>query len=674
MNVQALFVDPYTGRGMLDNGLGAPGGFAWAAEDIIDIFACEAIDLETCLIRDGLCAPPPVSCAGYFWGEVQWGAGLYEMHDHLVRLLCDRRRIIVGHNIAYDMCVLLEWFPDLRELIFAAYDDDRVLDTGLAQRIIEIETGDKRGKLALLDLCRRYGIDCAKPAERTDYGRFIGCKWDDLPEGHKVYALQDPHVTWRLFKRLVEKNLVRRRDLAELARNDLALKLVSAFGLSTDPERVGKLEDQARLRLGELQGIMLEKGLMRWERNKPQPVKTQAAIKALVAAAYEIEVDSKGFYAGDPSWIEDLQSQGLLTDGGKSGCPSVSMSNLVLEESGDPLLVSLADYGQWSAVWNKDLRLFRNAWEIPFHTRFGFAATLRTTSGGPNIQNFRKKEGIRECIVARLGALVASDYTGLENGTLAEVIAQVLGRTGMAEKISKGWNFHAEMAWYMAGNAVPPTWEQMQGIVDAKEAGDKHWKQLYNAAKPLNFGLPGYMSRASTVQSYARIGYGVNLPVTRWQELMDLWYDTQHDQVAYLQQYVDSLRVGEGRGSLYNVPIPGTLITRRGATRTAAANTGFQGLGGRVAERGLYYTVRAQMLGLMPGKVCAFIHDEEISDCKAEDIEEVKAGQEYWMGKAAEELMAHVRMQVASVAMRHWSKKATAKHDGSGRLVMDLSH
>jgi hypothetical protein len=149
----------------------------------------------------------------------------------------------------------------------------------------------------------------------------------------------------------------------------------------------------------------------------------------------------------------------------------------------------------------------------------------------------------------------------------------------MADKISAGWNFHAEVGSYILNNGMTP-----EEVLAAKEAGDEAAKQAYNAAKPLNFGLPGYMSRASTVQSYARIGYGVNLPVHRWQELMDLWYDTQHDQVAYLREYVDTLRVGEGRGSLYNVPIPGTLIIRRGATRTAAANTGFQGLGGRVAE------------------------------------------------------------------------------------------
>jgi hypothetical protein len=219
-----------------------------------------------------------------------------------------------------------------------------------------------------------------------------------------------------------------------------------------------------------------------------------------------------------------------------------------------------------------------------------------------------------------------------------------------------------------------------------KEQGDEQCKSAYNAAKPLNFGLPGYMSKATTVQSYARIGYGVNKSVEFWQDMIDLWYRTQFDQVAYLREYVDSLKVEGGHG-LYNVPIPGSGVMRRGATRTAAANTGFQGLGGRVAERGLYYTVRAQLLHAVrrlsalysqlrtiPGRVCAFIHDEEISDCREDQIEEVRQGQEYWMIQAGESLVPEIRWSVASVAMLHWSKKAKARFDSAGRMTLDTAH
>jgi hypothetical protein len=644
------------------------GGSAWSAADIIDVYACESIDLETCLIRRALNAPPPVVCGFYFHGEQPHLQGLWQMEAHLRRLLEDRRRLIVGHNVAFDFCVILEWFPNLRELVFQAYDDDRVLDTGLAQRIIEIETGDKRGSLGLAQLCARYGFVCEKTAERLDFGRFLGCHADDLPEGHRRYALGDPEQTWLLFRRLIERNLVKRRDLAELARNDLALKLTAAFGLMTDQARVEALDKSTRARLAELQGIMLDEKLMRWERNKPMPVKNMATIKRLAADAYGIPVDEKGRYIGDPSWIEELQNEGLLTDGGKTGIVSMSTSSLVLEESGSPILESLCDYGQNAAVWNKDLVLFRTAWWLPMHTRFGFAATLRSTSGGGfNQQNLRKKEGIRECIVSQFGGLVASDYEGLENSTLAEVIVQKLGRRGMADKINAGHNFHAEVGGYICGLSYDE-------MIRLRALEDPIACQAYNAAKPLNFGLPGFMSRAATVAMYARIGYGVNLPVERWQELMDLWYETQHDQVAYLREYVDSLKVGSGRGSLYNVPIPGTGIIRRGATRTAAANTGFQGLGGRVALMALYLVCREQMLGRMPGKCCAFIHDEIISDAKEDDVEQCRLMQEKWMGVAAEKLLTHVRLKIKSVAMRHWSKKAKTVTDGAGRLVLDLTH
>lgn len=671
----------------------------------IDIQACVGLDSETCLIRSALGAPPVVCTAFYYPGR---DPVLYCTQDQwkpLLELFEDKRRLIVLHNGAFDVCCYLEWAPScmrerLRRAIFQAYDDDRVLDTMLAQRLVEIETGDKRGQLALDQLCARYGLHVEKEEceddgrqVRLSYGRYLNKPLSAYTPKAVAYALGDPVVTWQLFARILQRGLVSRRALAKMARTDLALKATATFGLAVDPDRVHSLEDQARERIATLQSIMLEHGFMRWERGKEQPVRTMAAIKRAVAEAYEVQVDAKGFYCGDPERIEELQAQGLLTDGGKTGRISVSTAKLILEESGDPLLESLAEGGEWAAVWNKDLKAFRFSAEtgLPLTTKFGFAATTRTTSGGGkgkkgkawipgmNFQNFRKKEGIRECIRARLGALVSTDYTGLENGTLAQVIAWTLGRKGMADKISSGWDFHSEVGAYMLGIS----YEEMRARLAEDEHGKprapmavyKEAKKNRSAAKPLNFGLPGFMQKASTVQSYARIGYGVDLPVARWQELIDLWYATQHDQVAYLLEYVESLAINPGqRGSLYNVPIPGTDIIRRGATRTAAANTGFQGLGAQVAGEGLYLVVRAQLLGELPGRACAFIHDEIISDCKVEDVDELKHGQERLMLLAAERMMPDVKMAADTVAMSHWSKNAKASYDDSGRLLVDRSH
>ena len=253
---------------------------------------------------------------------------LFATADQWAQLLelFEGTRLILLHNGAFDVCCYLEWCPAeirdrLRRAIFAAYDADRVLDTMLAQRLVEIETGDKRGKLSLDMLCLRYGLHVEKHETEADgrevrlsYGRYLGRPLSEYTPKAIAYALGDPIITHNLFERILNRGLVSRKALAKMCRTDLALKLVATFGLKTDPERVWALEQQARARIQDLQGIMLENGFMRWERGKDQPVRTMAAIKRAVAAAYNVPVDEKGLYAGEPDEVEGLQAQGILIE------------------------------------------------------------------------------------------------------------------------------------------------------------------------------------------------------------------------------------------------------------------------------------------------------------------------------------------------------------------------
>ena len=517
--------------------------------DEIDLQAWLSLDDETCLIRAGLPAPPIVCMATYNFDDTRTGFyGAGELERPLAEALADERRLIVGHNIAYDMACSLEWYPELRLLIERAYQQNRILDTMLAQRIVEIETGDKRGKLALDQLCSRYGlfvekhaVDAEENKLRLGFGKFLGRPAAEIPQDYTDYAVGDPKVTLKLFERILSRGLVKRRDLGKMARADLGLKLISAEGLMCDPERVAALQAQTVERRQILTAELLNAGLVRFERRSPEPIKNIAAIRQRVAEAFELphrrETEwnksktkakkDQTIYTGSDAFFEDLQNQGLLTESG-----NISTGRLVLEESGDPLLAALAEFNEWGAVWNKDLPIFRAAIDVPFHTRFGFAATTRTTSSGPNIQNFRKKAGIRECIFSPGHALVATDYSGLENATLAQVIAWTLGRKGPAEKYSSGFDDHSDVGRHMVAGIDRTPYETFIAML---ESGDPDAKDYRNSSKPLNFGLPGYMTRASTVQSYARIGYGVNRPVEFWQAQIDLWYRTQHDKVAYLK-------------------------------------------------------------------------------------------------------------------------------------------
>src|SRR5690606_21735836 len=233
----------------------------------------------SCLIRPGLGAPPVV-CAAFYYPE-RGEPELYctaDLWRPLLALLEDRRRLIVLHNGGFDMCCALEWAPAsirarVRRAVFRAYDDDRILDTMLAQRLVEIETGDKRGKLALDMLCRRYGLDVSKEEAEADgrvvrysYGRYLNRPLSDYTPKAIAYAKGDPLVTWKLFERILSRGLVSRRALAKMTRTDLALKLVACVGLAADPERVTRLEETARARIAELQEIMLRAGAPKLKR------------------------------------------------------------------------------------------------------------------------------------------------------------------------------------------------------------------------------------------------------------------------------------------------------------------------------------------------------------------------------------------------------------------------
>lgn len=633
------------------------------------------LDLETSLIRPGLQAPPVTVCSIFRPGRGAQLYGTWELETEVLALL-ESDWVLVGHNIAFDCLSLWEWYPSLRRPILKAYAEGRILDTGLTERIVEICRGDMRGQLALDKLCARYGLHVSKTevdeegeSVRLGYGKFWGCSAADLPPEYVLYSQKDTSECWELFQRQWSRRLVTQRDLAKLCRTDFCLKAISAFGLRADQSIVQKLEAEARAEVAKLCEMAIERGFMRRERNKPEPVKTKKAYQAAVAEAFHVPTrcgegrNRNTLYpAGTDAQMCNWEAIGLITDSG-----AISTGKGVLRESGDKTLIALADLQEWQAVLNKDIKLFHTGL---FHTRFGYANTLRTTSSRPNIQNFRRKAGVRECIRAVWGCFVASDYVGLENGTLAELVVRYTGRRGMADKISgigtpdgKAWDFHAEVGAQILGIGY-------QEMLARLAAGDEKAKDARQLAKVLNFGLTGNMRKPATFVSYAR-GYGTKVAEEHAARLMQVWWDTQHDQTAYLGHIETFKDDPTDRFSLYSVPIPGTDIIRRGATSCAAANTGFQALGMQTAADALWYIVTGQLMGEIPGRACAFVHDEIISDCKPLDRDQVAYYHNLYMLRATEENMPNVKMAVEHSAMDRWTKKfpkSWKSHDDAGRL------
>ncbi len=163
-----------------------------------------AFDTETNLIRPGKPAPA-ISCLSYQVEEdghrlsdpvlVHWT----DVLPLLRAWIADESTHFVGHNVAYDMGVVCAEWPELVPLVFKAYDDNRVTDTMLRAKLLDIARGCYRGfydvenqafvkfNYALIDLAKRY---CDIPIKKEGFRLFYG-PLRDVPLSQWVEAARD---------------------------------------------------------------------------------------------------------------------------------------------------------------------------------------------------------------------------------------------------------------------------------------------------------------------------------------------------------------------------------------------------------------------------------------------------------------------------------------------------
>jgi hypothetical protein len=545
------------------------------------------------------------------------------------------------------MAVALAWIPEAADCIWEAYEADRVLDLGVFERITEIQGLTQRKELSLDRIGQTYGIPALDKEDdtRVTYGQYLDRPLSEYSPEHLAYVRADGVATYTTFERQLKRwgpkdcggpGLVNLADVAFLSRKQFWLQLVRNYGIRTDPTKIGQLRTECEKAITKLRADALAVGFLRADGTR-----NMKAIKDRVAEAYE----------GRPPMTSPAKGR----KSAKPFVPSVSTARVTLEESGDPVLEAFADFGEWSAVENKDLPMLVQGTEWPIHTKFGIADTTRTTSAKPNLQNLRRSAGIRECFAPRPGyCFVSVDHGGLEIATLAQVCVTNLGMWDLANKVNRGEDVHCHVAAEIAG-------VNYARAVQLKRLGDPDMKNFRNCAKPVNFGKPGGMGD-KTIRIYAKQSYGVDRPQAFWTEVSAAWERATPDGVEYLRWVRRLPRDGQDR---YRVPIPGTTIVRGGATYCAAANTGFQGLGAVIEAEVGWHLIRATLTPGSPlfGCPCVnFVHDEFVHEVPIGRQTEAAAEIVRIMVEKARRFLPDVKIEAEPAAMMFYSKDAVAQY------------
>ena len=715
-----------------------------------------AFDTETHLIQPGLRAPPLV--VGSSATETPGSERLHtkdETRALFRTILEDPAQCLGGANITYDLCVMLADNPELTGLVFKAVEGGRVVDTHVLEALHdngrgcmfkEPTTGAPFHRYNLAMLEGRYlGVDRtsekkAENAWRFRYATLEHLPFSQWPQEAIDYPRHDARYTFDVLSHQLGRQVAgyeeapQRLNLqchAQEIRAALALNLACVWGMRTDPVMVAEVVGEIRAEHERSRRQFFDAGIVRvrpcnkkdGEYEKADDITAEWLDQAVVRLLSEggkavdrgawvterlkdIEKAKKALakgrpvrFATDKGRLTDLvgaayQGSPPLTDGGASGNRQTSTSRGTLTESDDELLAAYGESGENEKLFSTYVEVLEAGTRVPINPEANtLVSTQRTSYSKPNLQQLPRKGLIRNCFVPRPGwVYVSNDYAALELCTLAQVCFSLFGASVMRGAINAGQDLHTRLAARLAG----VTYEEGLALKDAK---DPVITNLRQAAKPVNFGLPGLMGPPKLVSTARKDGVrfcelanvsarcGDNRKVVKYKgrEIAPtccecLTLATDYQQVWYaewpeMREYHNAT-VHQAEECADGTPLEsfGQGMLRLEENASAVSNHFFQNLAAQGAKHALWliqreaYTDRSSVL-YNSQRTVVFVHDETFSEVREEVLHEGAHRVAELMVSGMREYCPDVKITVEPAACRRWFKGADKVLNTAGRLA-----
>lgn len=660
-----------------------------------------AFDSETHCIQPGLLAPPAVCFSFCIPGGESWVAVAEDGADFLEECL-DAGTVLVAHNLAFDAAVLAAYRPELLPAIYSHYDRGLMRCTQTRQELLDIadglgiSTSDSGGQgrravvmrikkgaavksgHSLADLMLHF-YDVDRSAEKTDplawrlrYAELDGVPVNEYPKEAYDYALQDAIDAAALLEAQGGTDLLV-NELEQL-RRAWALHLVSVYGMRTDPEAVAALDTRIEAEYRALRARMFEEGFYRLEkfsaedrRKDKQPdgeivdkkgkvhkakfVKNTDVIAARVEAAFA----AQGLAAPRTDPTERHPEGAIKTDAD------------TLALTGDTFLQELGAGGPVGTIRQTFLPTLKQGLTAPIQTRFRLIETGRISSSQPNLNNFPRAGGVRECIVPRPGYVLCSvDYDCAELRALAQANLWIVGYSEMAKFFQNDPNGdpHTELAASVLGIA-PDEARRLRKIKDVK------FKEARQAFKAVNLAFYGGLGIEKFV-FLARKNYGVTMTSREAFEAKQAWFRRWPEMRAYFD-HINQL-VGNGAAQVMQLRPGGGPHRKRGGVGYCDAANGYaQGLTADGAAHALWLVSREcyvdESSPLYGSRPIVFLYDEIIAEVPEARAAQAAARLAEVMIAGMQEWLPDVPVTATPALMRRWYKGAEAVYDSSGNLV-----
>jgi hypothetical protein len=468
-------------------------------------------------------------------------------------LLDHQHEFLVGHNVAFDFWVIDEHLArrgedQARRMLWDACHEGRLFDTQLLDMLIQLGTDQFRkdpskGNSAvkkvypgnLAEVAADYTavqIDKEDPY-RLRFAELIGIPkdaWGSVDRGFFDYAIRDAVATRRLYPALAEEALrlmegagFRRRAkrydirpdaierfgyLSEIIQVKASIVLRQMFrnGICLNVDAADRLEQQHR---EQLSGVVADierhhRDVLTYDRHgalrlKPTAQTPSLGSNKLISKLEEVASELKTTDAG---------FQKPMSQGKKGG---ISRSIKAWESYAE----RHAFIDRWCRMErsSKMLQFFKELKSPRLHCEYSvLMRTGRTSCSRPrdksvpgiNLQQIPGDAAFRGLFIAEPGHLLfTADYKAIELRTLAAVCRARYGQSRLGDVIAEGIDPHANTAASIQGL-------DLDDFVKLKDTDPDLYAQARQAAKALNFGIPGGLG-AKTLKVYAADSYGVEM-------------------------------------------------------------------------------------------------------------------------------------------------------------------
>jgi DNA polymerase I len=638
-----------------------------------------AIDTETFPITRQKPSPKNICltfCDGKNSGIFNHGQDTIEF---IYEKLTNPNILLIGHNIAFDMCSLMTTYEEeygLSEYIFDAYKNNRITDTGIRQQLFDIALGksytnETVSTYTLSMLWERLFNEKSKNFEskikenknswRLRYSELYNLSINKWPKSAIDYAINDAYETFFIWKIQYDEAENYFRDDTFQTYSAFCLNLISLKGMLTSPSKVILFKKTQQRLYDELIPELEKNGLIIYDKKNKKWKKIIKSAQKLIKESC-IKLNREPFKTKPSKKYPDGQ---IATD------------KKAIYWSENILLKKRIAFSAAEKNLTTYYPILRKGYELPITTRYKLAVTGRTTSSAPspplegtNMQNQPKGDQARNCYIPREGNLfLAADISGAELHTFAQACKYIIGFSDLGDALNKGIDPHLVVAANVEGITYKEALKQY------KKNNEKIAKSRFNG-KMANFGFSGGMvGKTWALQQLERTGIVVD--ESTGNNLRKNWLRSWKEASKYL--HYNQKLINRKNNVVFETFYSKRLTKTK--TYCALCNRAFQCLaadGGKLAlneiTRKCYDSGEQNILWQYNCFPVAWIHDElilEIPNINDLDIRQMIIDE--FVNTMTEEfnkVVPNYLTKVEPVLMDCWNKDAKSIYDNEGHLLV----